>query len=197
MSFNDLKIEDYTDRSIVVNGNTRKYKEDLKKLGGKYNGNLENGPGWIFPKLTENSVKTFIKEGKRIVTAEEVKAGEERSQQHSKESSESRDSNHTKASRVLVVSSIGNSSPTLTEYGTLVNQLSTMSKKIELLENAILMLLTDEQKSALKTLMTPVPVTPKETKKVLKIVKKVSKNVQSESDEDDDGVVIPKKRLLR
>lgn len=63
MSFNDIKIEEYTDRSIVVNGETRKYKEDLKKLGGKYNGNLKNGPGWVFPKSAENSVKTFIKEG--------------------------------------------------------------------------------------------------------------------------------------
>ena len=84
MSFNDIKIEDYTDRSIVVNGETRKYKEDLKKLGGKYNGILKNGPGWIFPKSSESSVKNFIKEGKRIVTEEEVKAGEDRSQQRSK-----------------------------------------------------------------------------------------------------------------
>ena len=187
MSFNDIKIEDYTDRSIVVNGETRKYKEDLKKLGGKYNGILKNGPGWIFPKSSESSVKNFIKEGKRIVTEEEVKAGEDRSQQRSKEWTESRDSKNTKGSHMLAVASIGNSSPTLTEYGALVNQLSTMSKKIELLEHAILMLLTDEQKTTLKKLMTPDP--PKENNKVVK-------NFQSYS-EDDEDVVVPKRRLMR
>lgn len=208
MSFNDLKIEEYTDRSIVVNGETRKYKEDLKKLGGKYNGNLKNGPGWIFPKSAENSVKTFIKEGKRIVTAEEAKEGEERSQQRSKEWAENRDSKPTKNSPMLdFSSSIGNSVPTLTEYGAIINQLSTMSKKIELIEHAILMLLTDQQKTTLKTLTTPTPVVQKETKKVVpkvvqKIVKKVDTTVQNESDDsgDSDGedmVVVPKKRLMR
>jgi hypothetical protein len=189
MSFNDIKIEDYTDRSFVVNGETRKYKEDLKKLGGKYNGNLKNGPGWIFPKSSESSVKNFIKEGKRIVTEEEVKAGEDRSQQRSKEWAESRDSKNTKGSHMLAVSSIGNSSPTLTEYGALVNQLSIMSKKIDLLEHAMLMLLTDEQKTTLKTLMSP--DAPKENK-----VKNSAKNVQSYS-EDDEDVAVPKRRLMR
>ena len=61
MSFTDLTIEDYTDKSIAVQGNTRKYKEDLKKLGGKYNGSLKNGPGWIFPKTLEKELRTIVK----------------------------------------------------------------------------------------------------------------------------------------
>ena len=41
-------IEDYTAKSIVVYGDTKVYKDKLKELGGKYNGNLSVGPGWVF-----------------------------------------------------------------------------------------------------------------------------------------------------
>ena len=43
-----IKVEDYSSKSIVVYGETKIYKEKLKELGGKYNGNLSVGPGWIF-----------------------------------------------------------------------------------------------------------------------------------------------------
>ena len=70
MTFTDLTIQEYTGVSVVVQGDTRKYKEDLKKLGGKYNGRLKNGPGWIFPKSSEGDLMSFINKGKRLVTAE-------------------------------------------------------------------------------------------------------------------------------
>ncbi len=64
-----LEIKVYTDKSIVVIGNTTEYKEQLKDLGGKWNSSLtdktsgEKFGGWIFPsskKTTiENSLKTF------------------------------------------------------------------------------------------------------------------------------------------
>ena len=41
-------IEDYSAKSIVVYGDTKVYKDKLKELGGKYNGNLSVGSGWIF-----------------------------------------------------------------------------------------------------------------------------------------------------
>ena len=44
----NLTAEKYNERAFVVRGNTRKYKEELKKLGGRWNPNLKNGPGWIF-----------------------------------------------------------------------------------------------------------------------------------------------------
>jgi hypothetical protein len=43
-----IKVEDYSSKSIVVYGETKIYKEKLKELGGKYNGNLSVGPGWVF-----------------------------------------------------------------------------------------------------------------------------------------------------
>ena len=45
-----MNIQDYSEKSFVVYGNdTKKYKEDIKKLGGRFNSNLKDlGPGWIF-----------------------------------------------------------------------------------------------------------------------------------------------------
>ncbi len=64
-----LEIKVYTDKSIVVIGNTTEYKEQLKDLGGKWNSSLtdktsgEKFGGWIFPSskktLIENSFKNF------------------------------------------------------------------------------------------------------------------------------------------
>ena len=76
--FKDIFLEEYTDRSIVVRGETRQYKEDLKKLGGKYNSRLRGEPGWIFPKSKQNDIVKFMKEGKRLVSEEEAQAGETR-----------------------------------------------------------------------------------------------------------------------
>lgn len=59
----DLTIGDYSDKSIVVSGNTRDVKEDLKRLGGKYNAKLRDGPGWIFPKTLEGAVRKYIETG--------------------------------------------------------------------------------------------------------------------------------------
>jgi hypothetical protein len=71
--FVDIFVTDYTDTSVVVRGDTKKYKEDLKKLGGKYNGLLKDGPGWIFYKKKEAEIKDFINKGVRLVTPEEEK----------------------------------------------------------------------------------------------------------------------------
>ena len=59
----DLTIGDYSDKAIVVSGNTRDVKEDLKRLGGKYNAKLRDGPGWIFPKTLEGAVRKYIETG--------------------------------------------------------------------------------------------------------------------------------------
>ena len=50
-----IKIEQYTEKSIVVCGDTKDYKETLKTLGGKWNARLKTNSGetfcgWIYPK---------------------------------------------------------------------------------------------------------------------------------------------------
>lgn len=46
----DIYAENYNDFSIVVRGNTKVHKEKLKEIGGRWNPNLNGGPGWIFSK---------------------------------------------------------------------------------------------------------------------------------------------------
>jgi hypothetical protein len=55
-----LILEDYSELSIVVRGETKEYKEDLKQLGGKWNGNLKCGPGWIFSKKNKGKVEAYV-----------------------------------------------------------------------------------------------------------------------------------------
>jgi len=59
----DLSCTDYSDKAIVVRGDTKDHKEDLKKLGGKYNANLRDGSGWIFSKKNEDKVLAYIASG--------------------------------------------------------------------------------------------------------------------------------------
>ena len=204
MSFNDLKIEEYSNHSIAVQGDTRKYKEDLKKLGGKYNGRLRNGPGWVFPKTAESDIVSFIKNGKRIVTAEEAKAGEELSKQRAKEwdaqqgkrESNTRMNSQVARSQVAKPTFGSQVQPTLTEYGAMMNLIKKMSIKIELLEHAVLMLLSDEQKEQVKTLMEP--PAKKKTSVVKKIIKSKSKKVDTDTDmSESEEEVVHRKRLMR
>lgn len=208
MSFTDLTVEDYTGRSVVVQGDTRKYKEDLKKLGGKYNGRLKNGPGWIFPKTSETDLLSFIKEGKRLVTADEAKAGEERS----KQSAQEWDKQKREVTRKTIVrrpeqegsTSVAKITPTLTEYGSLITMVNKMSTKLERIDNALSLLLTNEQKKELDVLMKPVEKTPV----VKKIVKRKTETKTSDNDSDtdasdasdaseDEEEVAPRRRLMR
>ena len=59
-----MEIIEYSEKAIVVQGDdTRVYKDCLKSLGGKYNGRLRTGPGWIFPKHMKNKVQNAINSG--------------------------------------------------------------------------------------------------------------------------------------
>lgn len=51
-----VTIENYSERSFVVRGETKEYKDILKRLGGKWNPNLRDGKGWIFPVSNINLV---------------------------------------------------------------------------------------------------------------------------------------------
>ena len=64
----------YTEKSIVVRGETRDYKEELKSLGGKWNAKLTNKStqeqfgGWIFPTTKQEQVKKWLASvGKAVV----------------------------------------------------------------------------------------------------------------------------------
>lgn len=55
-----MKIEDYTEKSFVVFGETKNFKDALKEFGGKYNSNLKVGPGWVFSKSNKDKVEQWI-----------------------------------------------------------------------------------------------------------------------------------------
>ena len=64
----------YTEKSIVVRGETRDHKEELKSLGGKWNAKLtdkstqEQFGGWIFPTTKQEQVKKWlVSVGKSVV----------------------------------------------------------------------------------------------------------------------------------
>ncbi len=61
MSSFSLEIQPYTDRSIVVRGeDTKLVKDKLKELGGKFNKNLKDGCGWIFPASKKNDLQALL-----------------------------------------------------------------------------------------------------------------------------------------
>lgn len=61
-----LSIQSYTDKSIVVIGDTKNYKDSLKSLGGKWNASLTNREtgekfmGWIFYSSKRNELQNWI-----------------------------------------------------------------------------------------------------------------------------------------
>jgi hypothetical protein len=59
----NMEVAEYSPYSLVVTGDTKKFKDKLKDIGGKYNGKLSVGPGWIFPKKDlEKLQQTFGKD---------------------------------------------------------------------------------------------------------------------------------------
>ncbi len=63
-------IEKYTDKAIVVRGETKTYKEKFTDLGGKWNPNLEGGAGWIFPKTSLDKVQKLVNEINGMINIE-------------------------------------------------------------------------------------------------------------------------------
>jgi len=169
--FKDISLEEYTDRSIVVRGETRQYKEDLKKLGGKYNSRLKGEPGWIFPKSKQNDIVKFMKEGKRLVSEEEAQAGENRTLEwKSKRSSEQKTY----------------SSSSSNDNKVLIDMIKTLTQKIEKMDKKISILMTANNIDTNSKQVSH--------KKVIK--KKV---VESSSDDDssEEDEPAPRKRLLK
>ena len=202
VSFKNIKVTDYTDKSVVVQGETRMYKEDLKKLGGKYNPQLKGGPGWVFPKTSEKEITAFIKGGKRLVSEEEEKYGEERSKEKSS-------AYHAKEAQQP--SSFSHAAPTLGEFSILLTTINNMSAKINKIELALNFLLNEDQKKLLNTIInvstqsssisggnknkSSVQVRENVLKRVVKV--KEEEEEEEEYDLDIEEDKIPVKRLLR
>jgi hypothetical protein len=62
-----LDLADYSDKSFVVFGEaTRTYKDEIKKVGGRFNGKLKErsgfpgGPAWIFPMAKKSQMIEFV-----------------------------------------------------------------------------------------------------------------------------------------
>jgi len=56
----ELYIDNYTDKSIVVRGDTKTHKDKLKELGCKWNANLKGGGGWITSKANETKIREYV-----------------------------------------------------------------------------------------------------------------------------------------
>lgn len=55
-----LKVEEYSEKAFVVRGDSKKYKEQLSSMHGKWNPRLTGGPGWIFSKKHMETVKKAV-----------------------------------------------------------------------------------------------------------------------------------------
>ena len=89
MSTNSVRIISYTDKSIVVIGDTKKYKDSLKNLGGKWNASLTNREtgekfmGWIFYLSKQREVQSWIDNGSPDVVESKTESKTESKQAES------------------------------------------------------------------------------------------------------------------
>jgi|694.fasta_scaffold00094_105 hypothetical protein len=89
MSTNSVRIISYTDKSIVVIGDTKKYKDSLKNLGGKWNASLTNREtgekfmGWIFYLSKQREVQSWIDNGSPDVVESKIESKTESKQSES------------------------------------------------------------------------------------------------------------------
>ena len=72
-------IETYTDKSFIVVGGTRHYKDKIKELGGTWNAKLREGKkAWVFPETKRKDIQEWIdKEFKDNLTIEIEETGME------------------------------------------------------------------------------------------------------------------------
>lgn len=71
-----LEIVDYSEKAIVVFGDTKAIKEQLKELGGRFNPSLnyngEKRAGWIFSKKKADKVRELLAPAKSEKEADEI-----------------------------------------------------------------------------------------------------------------------------
>jgi len=57
-----MEVQEYSEKSLVVYGDTQPWKENLKEIGARFNPRLKDGPGWIIAKSREETLNDFIKQ---------------------------------------------------------------------------------------------------------------------------------------
>ena len=55
-----MNLSIYSDKSFVINGNTKEHKDTLKELGGKWNSKLTCGSGWIFSLSKKKEIEEWL-----------------------------------------------------------------------------------------------------------------------------------------
>ena len=55
-----LDIKDYSEKSFVIYGDTKRFKEELKVLGGRYNSNLNGKSGWVFSIKSKDNINEWL-----------------------------------------------------------------------------------------------------------------------------------------
>lgn len=55
-----MNLSTYSDRSFVITGNTKEYKDELKEMGGKWNSKLTCGSGWVFSLTKKKELETWL-----------------------------------------------------------------------------------------------------------------------------------------
>lgn len=170
--FKDISLEEYTDRSVVVRGETRQYKEDLKKLGGKYNSRLRGEPGWIFPKSKQSDIVKFMKEGKRLVSEEEAHAGEARTLEWESKRN---------------VDKKTYSSSSSNDNAVLIDMIKKLTQRVDLMDKK------------LSILMTANNIKDTVSKQVShkKVVKKKVEQSSNDDDSSEEDEPVPRRRLLK
>lgn len=56
----ELQLIEYSEKAVAIIGNTRDYVSKLKELGGRFNGKLKCGAGWVFSKKREQELRTVF-----------------------------------------------------------------------------------------------------------------------------------------
>ncbi len=56
----NVNLIKYSEKAIVIIGDTKSIKDSLKKLGGKFNPYLSCGAGWIFPATKQNEISNLL-----------------------------------------------------------------------------------------------------------------------------------------
>jgi len=62
-----MKIIDYSERAIVLQGDTKPIKDTLREMGGKFNPYLKCGAGWVFPKTKRDAIEAYLNPPKQEV----------------------------------------------------------------------------------------------------------------------------------
>jgi hypothetical protein len=73
----NLQIVDYSEKAIAIVGDTKTIKDQLKKLGGRFNPKLSCGAGWVFPKSKLAEVQKFVEVGEMYKAEPKTKKDEQ------------------------------------------------------------------------------------------------------------------------